>query len=245
MLIDIHSHLLPEIDDGARSMKQSLELARLAVQNGITHSVLTPHIQPGRYDNTLASIRRVFCRFVEALQNEHISLHIAMAAEVRICPEILHLIEDDQMPFYISAQGEKSILLELPHSHVPPGSDKMLSWLCQHGIRTILAHPERNKELMKNIDKVKVFIDSGCLLQLTSGSISGRFGAPVQSFAHELLRKNWVDIIASDAHNLLTRPPELKPGRDSAALIVGVDHAQAMVAKKPWFITGGMFNASS
>jgi len=164
---------------------------------------------------------------------------------VRISPEICHLIGDEQMPFFISEQGKKSILLELPHSHVPPGSDKMISWLSNHGVEAILAHPERNKAMIKNIDKVKEFVDLGCKLQLTSGSISGRFGEPVRAFSYELLQRNWVDIIASDAHNLQFRTPELIPGRNGAAQVVGDDNAQSMISETPWSIVGGMFNGDA
>jgi len=128
-MYDIHCHLLPGIDDGAINLEQSLALARHAVADGVTHMVVTPHIQPGMYENNCASITRAFERFQAGLREHHIPLYIAMAAEVRLCPEILPMLDKGDIPLFEAIDGHKTMLLELPHSHVPPGTEQMINWL--------------------------------------------------------------------------------------------------------------------
>src|SRR5690606_29549077 len=120
-------------------------------------------------------------------------------------------------------------LLEFPHSHIPPGSDKLVRWLLDRRILPMIAHPERNKDIMRKFDKVQPFIEMKCLLQLTAGSVAGDFGEAAQMTARKLLETGKVSILASDAHNVTHRPPRLDHGRDAAAEIVGEEMAEKMV----------------
>jgi len=243
-MIDIHSHLLPGIDDGAATIEQSLQLARHAVADGITHMVITPHIQPGVYDNDIASITTAFERFRAMLLKHSIALHVAMAAEVRICPEIFTMLDMGAVPLLVAADGERTMLLELPHSHVPPGTEKMLQWLIDQGIRVLIAHPERNKGILKDYSRAGRLVDLGCMLQLTSGSLSGRFGMPPQQAARYMLEQGWVSVLATDAHNMRSRPPELSDGLAAARALAGEVVAKKLVESAPWSIVGGMFGRS-
>jgi protein-tyrosine phosphatase len=243
-VIDIHCHLLPGIDDGATTIEQSLALARYAVADGITHMVVTPHIQVGAYDNNLATISAAFELFVSSLEEAGIELNVAMAAEIRLCPEILPILKQGNLPLFISPEGKQALLLELPHSHVPPGTEQALKCVLAQDIGVVIVHPERNKEIMLDYNKVKAFIDLGCMLQLTSGSVSGRFGKPPRMAAEYMLQHGWVDLLASDAHNLQHRPPQLSDGKQAAAAIIGEDRAHELVFETPWKIVGGMFGSS-
>ena len=242
-MIDIHCHLLPAIDDGARCLDQSLALAHHAVADGITHMVVTPHIHPGVYDNDKASISRVFESFRAALTDHRIQLQVAMAGEVRLCPEILPMLEKNHIPLYVDGAGKKTILLELPHSHVPPGTEQLLKWLLEHDIGVVIAHPERNKEIMRNYHRVESFLDLGCKLQVTAGSVSGRFGEPPHQAAVYMLKKGWVHVLASDAHHIKSRPPELSDGLNAAKGYVGAAYANQLVLDAPAQITAGMFRS--
>jgi len=244
-MIDIHCHLLPGIDDGAGTMEQALELARIAVADGISHMVVTPHMHPGVYDNQAASIRVVFELFREAVLEQGLNLCLAMAAEVRICPEIVSMMADGRIPMYRSAAGTQTLLLEFPHSHIPPGSDKLIHWLRARGTGCLIAHPERNKELMRDIDKLVPFINMGCKLQLTAASVSGQFGEQPKQAALELLKRGWVALLATDAHNASRRPPELAAGKRAAAGAIGAERAEALVSSGPWSLVGGMFDIES
>lgn len=240
-MIDVHCHLLAGIDDGASTLAQSLLLARHAVADGITHMVVTPHMHPGMYDNDLATIAGPYVLFKAALARNGIDLKIAMAAEVRIGSEILSMLEKESLPLYTGSEGQRTVLLELPHSHVPPGTEQMLKWLLAHGIGVLMAHPERNKEIMHNYKKLEPFLNLGCKLQLTSGSVSGRFGQGPRLASEYMLQRAWADILASDSHNLHSRPPELSDGMEAAAAIIGAKKAHELVFEKPWALVSGMF----
>lgn len=237
-MIDLHSHLLPGIDDGAQSMDEALALARVAVRDGITHITFTPHIHPGRYDNTAATIQPVFERFKLALTEHQIPLSVAMAGEVRLSAEVLMLVAQNQVPFLGEWDGQKVMLLELPHSHIPPGSEKLVDWLRSRNILPMIAHPERNKDVMRNLNVLAPFVERGCLFQVTAMSVSGRFGEPCRQRAAELLEREWVTVLASDAHNLEHRPPVLSEGFLAARELIGETAARALVQDNPARIAG-------
>lgn len=241
-MIDLHCHLLPGIDDGARDMKESLALARLAYINGIRKVIVTPHIYPGRYNNDANNIRNVFTTFKQTLQDYDIPLQVGMAAEVRICPEIPMMLEQNLIPFLGYSDGYSILLLELPYQQIPLGSDKIISWLMQRKIRPLIAHPERNAEIVSNLKKVQPFVELGCWLQLTAASVAGFFGHKIQQCTHQLLEKGWVSVIATDAHNQESRPPDLASGRIAAARIVGDAAAWALVRDIPEQITRDQFD---
>ena len=235
-MIDLHNHLLPGIDDGAPDLSAALALARVAVQDGITHLVCTPHIHPGRYDNTPASIQAAQQLFVAALKEAGIALQVATAAEVRFGMELMVGIGQGNIPFLGEWQGKRVLLLEFPHSEIPYGAERLTSWLLQRNIVPMIAHPERNKGVMRSPGKLKPFIEQGCLLQVTAASVAGHFGPAAAGIAHELLEQDLVTILASDAHNLQHRPPNLSEGLQHAARLIGDSKAEALVRHTPWAI---------
>jgi protein-tyrosine phosphatase len=235
-MIDIHCHLLPGIDDGARNVDDALAMARAAVADGIHFSVMTPHIQPGRYHNTRTTIERSIREFRRALAQAQIPLQIGMAAEVRLAPEILPLLEQDEIPFYGELDGFRLMLLEFPHSHIPPGADKLVDKLLQLRVRPIIAHPERNKDVMRDVTKIEPFTEMGCFLQLTASAVAGRFGKDAYKRSLQILEMDVFKVLATDAHNLKARYPELMEGRDAAAKIIGEEAADDMVSANPMAI---------
>jgi len=240
-MIDIHCHLLPGIDDGPDTMEASIELARLAVRNGITHSVVTPHIHAGRWENTAPIIKAISLDFKRALVENGIPLQVGIASEVRIGIEIMEQINLRQIPFLGSWEGKKVMLLEMPHSHVPMGIEKLVGWLMDRDILPMVAHPERNKDIHRNFHKIDSLIGMGCLFQLTASSLTGQWGAPSRERAVQLLEEGVVTVLASDAHNTRSRPPEMRHGRDIAADIIGQDAAYRLVEDNPWTIVGEQF----
>jgi len=232
-MIDSHCHILPGIDDGAKTMEQSLEMAKIAVADGIKTIVATPHIHPGRFDNDLNSIKDVLREFKDELKANDIPLDIHLGAEVHIDPEVMVLIAQGLIPFVGELDGFKVMLLEFPFTHIPPGTDKFVAWLKQKGIKAMIVHPERNREIRESINKLQPFIQQGCLIQITTSSLLGTFGPDSKSCAEELLRYDWVTVIASDAHNTQSRPPKLQAAREAAALIVGEDASWKLVRDNP------------
>ena len=232
-MIDLHCHLLPGLDDGSKNMAESLRLARFAIDNGITHAVMTPHITPGRYDNSLATITPVYTEFATELELHKLPLQISMAAEVRLDPIIIEMVESGSLPYLGEHDGYQVLLLEFPHDNIPPGSMDMVQWLIKRRIKPLVAHPERNRAVIRNINVLEPFIKSGCLLQITAGSLTGVFGQQPAKTVQQLLQRGWVSIMATDAHNLQTRPPELEAGRCMLAKIVGETESWQMVKERP------------
>lgn len=235
-MIDLHSHLLPGIDDGAPDLATALKLAKIAVQDGITHMVCTPHIHPGRYDNTIASIQQALTVLQRGLKKERIALVISAAAEVRFGMELMVSVKQNQIPFLGEWQGRPVLLLEFPHGEIPFAAERLTEWLLQQGIQPLIAHPERNKGFLRAPDKIQPFIDQGCLLQVTAGAVTGLFGEPAQKLAQTLLKEKKVTVLATDAHNIKHRPPILSEGRAAAAKLIGEVAARRLVLDNPWQI---------
>lgn len=232
-MIDVHCHLFPGIDDGPQTPEAAIALARHAVAAGIKRAIVTPHILPRRYDNTLAGIREAAARYSAELAALNIPLEIGYAAEVRIGPEIIALAEARTLPLLGRIEGYGIVLLEFPDSHILPGSDKLAAWLLERKIRPLIAHPERNKEVMRSVDAIAPFLQMGCWLQLTAGSVSGVFGPRCRERSRELLERGWASVIASDAHDMPARQPELEPGRAAAEAIVGEAESWRLVRERP------------
>ena len=238
-MIDLHCHLLPGIDDGPETLEEALEMARIAVANGIEEAHVTPHLHPGRWENDRPKIAAAVEAYRAALSQAGIPLEIGYAAEVRLDYEILPLIEAGRVPFLGALDGFKVMLLEFPHSHVPVGADKFVDWLIARSIRPLIAHPERNKDLMRDPGKLEPFMKQGCLLQVTADAVAGGFGDLCALRAREFLERGWVSVLASDAHDTTDRPPRMAPGRDAAAKIVGEEEARRLTQTTPLRIVRG------
>ena len=238
-MIDLHCHLLPGIDDGPATLDEALAMARLAVANGITEARVTPHVHVGRWDNDLAGIEKAVEKHRVELALAGIPLKLGFAAEVRLAYEVLPLIESGRVPFLGEIDGYKIMLLELPHSHVPVGSDKFVAWLLNRGIRPMIAHPERNKEIMRDGSRLRPFVLEGCLIQLTADAVAGEFGEVCEARAIEFLENGWVTVLASDGHDIDTRPPRIAPGLEVASSILGREAAEKLVDANPRRIVYG------
>ena len=238
-MIDLHCHLLPGIDDGPATLDEALAMARLAVANGITEARVTPHVHVGRWDNDLPGIEKAVEAYRVELALAGIPLKLGFAAEVRLAYEVLPLIEAGRVPFLGELDGYKIMLLEFPHGHVPVGSDKFVAWLLKRNIRPMIAHPERNKEIMRHSSRLRPFVLEGCLIQLTADAVAGEFGEVCEARAIEFLENGWVTVLASDAHDVDTRPPRMAPGLEVASAILGAEAAQRLVDETPRRIVYG------
>ena len=242
-MIDLHCHVLPGIDDGAKNIDESLSLIRAAIDDGISHMICTPHIQTGIYDNTIDSIALVFEQLASQVALQSLNIQLAFAAEVRICPEIMVLAKQKKLPFIGLWQEKQVLLLELPHSHVPAGTEQLIKWLDRNGIIAMIAHPERNRDILADFGKFKQLARAGCLFQVTAGSICGDFGESVQQLSHKLLLDDMITIMATDAHSVKRRPPKLAEGKAAVAELVGQEKAHQLVYEIPKQISESKFIA--
>lgn len=237
-MIDLHSHLLPGIDDGAPDLETALEMLRCAQEDGTTHIVCTPHIHAGRYANTPASIQQALQVFREHVQAAGLKVHLACAAEWRFGIELLQLAD---LSFVGEWQGRQVLLLEFPHGAVPFGADILCQKLLSKGIVPLIAHPERNKEFLRAPGKIATFHAMGCLFQVTAASLTGGFGPYAKDLASRLLVENVVTIMASDAHNLQHRSPVMSPAFAEASRLAGERAAWRLFKDTPWSIAGHLF----
>lgn len=232
-MIDIHSHILPGIDDGARTNAEALDMLKMAVDQGVTTQVLTPHIHLGRFNNTKAELTARFVKFRDLVDSQNIPIKLLLAAELRIGPELMTLAQQEQIPWLGEYQGKKAFLLEFPRIDVPHGSDNLVRWLLQKNIQPIIVHPERNKTFLRNPAKLQTFIDLGCPLQVTASSLTGKFGPEAQEMATMLIKNDQVLAIASDCHNLKGRAPDLLDGVKQIQSIIGATNTQYLVNRNP------------
>ncbi|MDF3125674.1 CpsB/CapC family capsule biosynthesis tyrosine phosphatase [Rheinheimera sp. 1928-s] len=241
-MYDLHCHLLPGLDDGAQTAAEALSLLRLAQHNGISHMVITPHINPGHFDNTKAMIHKGLVALKQLAKEHQLTVRLAAAAEVRLCAELPSWVETSVLPYLGEYQGYKVLLLELPHSHVPEGTDRLVKWLLGKNVLPMIAHPERNREIQSDLKKLQPLLRLGCLMQLTASSVLGDMGERSQQTALELLRQRTFHIAATDSHNQHRRPPKLAEARDLIASLCGDDYAQLLVVENPKAISQIHFN---
>lgn len=237
-MIDLHCHFLPGIDDGPQTLTDALILAKAAVADGIKAAVVTPHVHPGRYDNRLETLLHNFQAFKAALVAEDIPLEVFLGGEVRFGIESLEWIAEEQVPFLGEVAGYRILLLEFPHGAIPVGALQLVERLMAMRIRPMIAHPERNKTIMGDVDRLGQFLDAGCWLQITAGSLTGRFGPQAEAVARRIVRNQWAHVLATDAHNLSHRPPCLAEGLSVALEILGNQAASDLVFSRPAEILG-------
>ena len=233
---------MPGIDDGAQTLDESIELINIAINDGITHIVATPHIHPGRFDNNIATINSAYNKVAQWIKSTNAPIKLSTAAEVRISVELLSMLENNAIPYVGQWEGYDVMLLEMPHSHILPGSDKLVKLLLNNNIRPLIVHPERNKEIMADPNKIQSFIDQGCLLQVTAGSLVGRFGDNAQTIALQLCQKNLVTLIATDGHNKKYRPPKLAEAYALLDEQMGGSYSQQLKNNVSQLISNKIFN---
>ena len=230
-MIDLHCHLLPDVDDGPRTLQDALALARMSVADGITDAVVTPHLMPRTAQQTWPRILASYDTLRQALQEQSIPLTLHLAAEVRISGELPALVTRGQVPVLGRLLDRPVHLLEFPHTEsLPVGSEQLMSWLTRQRLIPMLAHPERHLTFQRHPDRLEAFTEAGCLLQVTAGSLLGQFGRAARKLAFDLLDAERITVLASDAHSVVERPPNL-----SAAFRAVSDRCGDIIARRLLF----------
>jgi protein-tyrosine phosphatase len=228
--VDIHAHILPALDDGAQTLEQALEMARMAQAGGVECIVATPHYSVCPLVLESSVILQETERLRGAMQEAGLSITLLPGAEVQIDPDICDEIARGEA---ITLAGSRYMLLELPPGEYPLYTDEIIFRIQVLGLSVILAHPERNQRIQDHPDVLIPLIERGVLTQLTAASITGMFGSRVRSVAEYLLRSNMAHIIASDAHGGRYRRPILSDAVAAAGEIVGRARAEAMASAIP------------
>jgi protein-tyrosine phosphatase len=204
--VDIHCHMLPGIDDGATDWDESLAMAKMACEDGITSVVVTPHQLGAFGHNSGDLIRGLTEDFRQLLRRHGISLDVRPGADVRIEDDMMNLLRGGSV--LSLGDHRKHVLLELPHELYFP-LEPVLDKLTTLGMQGILSHPERNLGLLRQRNHIPRLVQHGCLMQVTGGSLLGAFGDESRSFSEWMIRENLVHFIATDAHGLRSRRPRM------------------------------------
>lgn len=228
--VDLHCHMLPALDDGARDLAEALAMARIAVEDGIRAAVLTPHQLGQNSQITGDAIRSAVESFRNALARERIPLQVFPGADVRIEPHLAERIVSGEV--LSVADGRKYVLLELPHEVYVP-LDGVLDALAAQGVRGILTHPERNQGLLAHPQLVHELVDRGCLMQVTAGSLLGNFGSRSLALAVMMVKNRLVHFVSSDGHNTRSRRPELREAFDFTTTLIDRATAGAIFCGNP------------
>lgn len=237
-MIDIHSHLLPGLDDGPKDLAASLELARLAVADGISHAVMTPHYNMRYQENTSQKVSQAVRDFQSALDIRHIPLQLSSGQEIRLTGDTARLLASDTI-LTIGSIGSY-VLLELPSDELPMFVPEALFTIQQLGFVPILAHPERNRHLMAHPEVLATFVSRGVICQVTASSIVGHFGKAVKAFSADIISHGMAHVIASDVHDLPNRQSSMTKAYDLIQKRYGQQvawqfeqNAQAVLAGQP------------
>jgi protein-tyrosine phosphatase len=229
-MIDLHCHMLPGIDDGAPDLEVALAMARCAVADGITVTACTPHIYPGMYENNLEGIARAIVALQQVLDEEGIALRLVIGADTHLAPDLSAGIREGRVP---TLNGSRYLLLEPPHHSVPPRFEDSVFNLRTAGIVPVITHPERLSWIESHYESFERLVKGGAWMQITSGSLTGRFGKRPKYWGERMLDEGLVHILATDSHHIDRRPPLLAEGRDAAARRVGEEEAVHLVETRP------------
>jgi protein-tyrosine phosphatase len=229
-LIDLHSHLLPGIDDGSKDLAMSLAMARMASSDGISTIACTPHILPGVYNNNGPAIRSAVAQLSERIAEAGIPISLVTGADVHIAPDLDVRLRDGRA---LTLNNSRYLLLEPPHHVLPPRLEDLIFGLQAAGYIPILTHPERLSWVEGHYDLIGRLVSSSVLMQITAGSVMGRFGRRPRYWAERMLDEGLCHLLATDAHNIEPRPPRMADARELAAQRVGDDEAINLVLKRP------------
>jgi len=196
-VVDLHSHILPHLDDGSRSFEESIEIARAAVSDGTTVMAATPHVRDD-FPTAVGTMERLVGVLNETLRDKEIDLRILTGAEIAI--QNLQALDDDELRRFGLGGNPRYLLVEFPYLGWPLSLESEIWNLKRRGITPVIAHPERNPQVQDTPTRVGSLVAAGALVQITAASVDGRLGRRSRKTAHELVVAGHAHLIASDAH---------------------------------------------
>jgi protein-tyrosine phosphatase len=207
-LIDLHAHIVPGVDDGAKSFEESLQMLQMAKADGIETIVATPHVFS--FHNSIKDLAEIINqtqKFLERLNRQPVNPRVLPGAEVFFTTNVIEYLKE--YGEVLSLNNSSYFLLEFPFEFIFPGTRDFIFNVLSEGWIPIIVHPERNKVIQRNPAVLYEWVKTGALIQVNAGSLKGLFGEEARVTCFQLLYHNLVHVIASDAHSPGRRPPEL------------------------------------
>lgn len=229
-MIDLHHHLLPGLDDGSKTMENSVAMARLAAEDGITHVVCTPHAN-GQYTFDPAINEGKVAELRALVAAENIPLTLGLGCDFHLSYDNIQDAKD--RPARYAINGLSYVLVEIPDYGLPRGLNEIFYELQLAGLTPILTHPERNPTLQSDPSRLEEWLRGGVLIQVTGDSVRGSMGKSAERLAHKLLADRWVHFLATDAHNTTSRPPRLSEARAIITKKYGPEYAGFLTETNP------------
>lgn len=207
-MIDIHNHLLVGVDDGPQSLEETIDLLTQAKEQGITGIVVTPHHLHPRYNNMFSDVDSAINELTSNQQIKDFNIKLYPGQEIRITDKVLEDIDKHQIQ---GINHSKYLLIELPSNAVPNYTKNLLYEIQTKGFIPVIAHPERNKAIVQDINLLYELINNGALSQITASSLTGELGKNIQKLSIQMIEHNLIHFVASDAHHSERRPFGLSP----------------------------------
>jgi len=226
-VVDIHSHILPEVDDGSKSLEMSVAMCRMAAADGITHQVATPHAND-RYHYDRAHLQGLLNQLQQQVGD---AITLMLGCDFHLSYDNLQDVLVN--PARYAIEGSRYMLVELSNYSVPPQTTDCFLKLGDRGITSVITHPERNPILRESLQRVVEWAEQGCVIQVTGSALTGFWGERTRRAAHWLLEHDSVHVLATDAHDTEKRVPVLSAARDAVAEICGAEVAEALVNGNP------------
>lgn len=230
-MIDLHTHILPGVDDGVKTMDDAVDFARVAAADGVSTIVATPHYREGFYINARADVLAGVAALNGRLLVEKIPISVLPGAEVHISADLVARVKSGHAPTL--ADNGRTVLFELSMNQYPVDLENLVFQMRLAGLQVLFAHPERIRYFQDDVRRYEAVIRLGAFGQITTGSVTGIFGDDVEQFSEELARKRLVHVVASDGHNTRGRPPVLSRSMPRLGAWLGDDLARRMATEFP------------
>ncbi len=236
VMVDLHHHLLPGLDDGSPDLRTSVEMARIAEAEGITHVVCTPHAS-SRYAFDPKKNADLASELRESLRTAGVHLTLGLGCDFHISYD--NVQDALAHPDRYSINAHDYLLIELPDFSLAPNLPETFYELRLRGMIPILTHPERNPTLQRDPGRLLPWLRDGMLCQVTAGSVLGHMGKEAERFARRMLKNRWVHFIATDAHNTGSRAPRMREAADLIAKRHGPEYAELICRSNPFAVFEG------